>query len=156
MIDRHFMNRRHFLASLTAGAVAAAPLLTSRRSAAALQTPESSREPELLFKVVFLRDWQPSGKAQGAFYRIILEPGQSLTYLPGPYCGCSGETIQEGAAAERVMSGTYRVRLDRPFIVRRNGGDDQEFEAETEVELTGGDVAIYPDALAFGDLRNAG
>lgn len=155
-MQRQYIARRHVLTGLVAGAAFGAPLVSSWQSVSAFQTPETASEPETLFEVTFLRDWQPEGKAQGAFYRIVLEPGQELTYLPGPYCGCSGETIKEGTAAERVMSGTYAIQLDRPFIVRRSGGDDEEIEAETEVELVEGDVAIYPDALAFGNLRNTG
>jgi hypothetical protein len=146
------LTRRHLLTTLAGGI----PFLSHHQLVAAIQTPETSPEPETLFSVTFPRDWQPEGEAQGAFYRITLEPGQSLTYLPGPYCGCSGETIQSGTAAERIMSGAYTVRLDRPFLVRRNGGEDEEIAAETEIALTEGDVAIYPDALAFGDLTNSG
>jgi hypothetical protein len=152
MNQQHF-TRRRMLTGLAAGG---AVLPFGWRRAAA-QTPEIGEEPETLFVVTFPRDWQPEGEAQGAYYRITLEPGQSLTYLPGPYCGCTGETIQEGTAAERVLSGTsYTVRLDRLFILRRDGGEDEEVAAGTEVELTAGDVAVYPDALAFGDLTNSG
>jgi hypothetical protein len=128
----------------------------SRVTPAAAQTPAAGPEEEPLFSVVFSRDWQPEGMAQGAFYRILLEPGEALTYLPGPYCGCSGEIIREGTAAERVMSGVYAVTLDRPFSVQRADGSVEEVAAGTEVTLGEGDVSIYPDALAFGDLRNAG
>jgi hypothetical protein len=152
-----FISRRRLLAC-SAGAVLVLPMRGTRRTIAARQSPEASPGPEAdtLFEVAFPRDWQPEGLAQGAFYRIILQPGDELTYLPGPYCGCSGETIKEGTAAERVMSGVYTIRIDRPFILRRPGEEDREIEADEEVELVEGDVAIYPDALAFGSLRNAG
>ncbi|MGE3799192.1 MAG: hypothetical protein AB7G88_15295 [Thermomicrobiales bacterium] len=156
------MNRRRLLGSAVAGGALAVTLqspIVRRAGAMSHQSPEASPSPtipESLFDVTFLRDWQPEGKAQGAFYRITLQPGDELTYLPGPYCGCSGETIKEGTAAETITSGVYTVRLDRPFIVRHAGEDDQDIDADTEIALTSGDVAIYPDALAFGSLRNTG
>ncbi|CAN5613584.1 hypothetical protein BH23CHL5_BH23CHL5_13270 [soil metagenome] len=148
------LNRRELLMGSAATTALGVPLFTSRSPAIA-QTPEAQSDSTLL-DMTFLRDWQPGGKAQGAFYRIILEPGQTLTYLPGPYCGCSGETIKEGTAAEVVISGSYAISLDRPFIVRRADGVDEDVDPDTEVTLTDGDAAIYPDALAFGDLRNDG
>ncbi len=154
-MNRIRISRRVFTSGLTATAVSS---LSGHRATSA-QTPGAtppSGEPETLFDVTFLRDWQPEGKAQGAFYRIILQPGDELTYLPGPYCGCSGETIKEGTAVEAVLSGVYTIRLDRPFLVRHPGEDDREITAETDFALTAGDVAIYPDALAFGSLRNTG
>jgi len=153
---RQLINRRRLITGLAAGAAVGPSFGLSQLSLAARQTPGASTEPESLFEVAVPRDWQPAADAQGAFYRIVLEPSQSLTYLPGPYCGCSGETIKEGFVAERVMSGNYTVQLDRPFIVRRNGGEDEEIEAGTAVQLIEGDVAIYPDALAFGNLSNSG
>jgi len=151
----HALNRRHLLTAAGATLLASEwlePLSTQAQSPQA--TPEAT--PENLFDVTFLRDWQPEGMAQGAFYRITLQPGDELTYLPGPYCGCSGETIKEGTAAEAITSGVYTIRLDRPFIVRQPGQDDRDVEADTDFTLTTGDVAIYPDALAFGSLRNTG
>ncbi len=148
------LNRRELLMG-SAATVALGVQVATVPDPASAQTPEAQSEGTLL-DMTFRRDWQPDGKAQGAYYRIILDPGQSLTYLPGPYCGCSGETIKEGTAAEVVMSGEYTISLDRPFIVRRAAGIDEEVDPETEVTLTQGDAAIYPDALAFGDLRNDG
>ncbi len=148
------LNRRELLVG-SAATVALGVQVATVPDPAVAQTPESQSEGTLL-DMTFRRDWQPDGKAQGAFYRIILDPGQSLTYLPGPYCGCSGETIKEGTAAEVIMSGAYSISLDRPFIVRRATGVDEEVEPETDVILGTGDAAIYPDALAFGDLRNDG
>ena len=155
-MHRQHITCRSVLSGLVAGSANGRPFASNRRSIAALQTPETSPEPETLFEVTFPRDWQPEGDRQGAFYRITLEPGQSLTYLPGPYCGCSGETIQEGTAAECVMAGRYTIQIDRPFIVRRNDGEDEEIAGETPIELTEGAIAIYPDALAFGNLANSG
>ena len=151
----HALNRRHLLAAAGTSLLAAEwldPACTLAQSPEA--TPAAA--PEILLDVTFLRDWQPTGMAQGAYYRIILQPGDELTYLPGPYCGCSGETIKEGTAAEAILSGVYTIRLDRPFTVRQPGQDDQDIEAETDFTLTSGDVAIYPDALAFGSFRNTG
>ncbi len=148
------ISRRTLVGGLTAAGITT---LTGMHSTGA-QTPEASpvsTDPETLFEVTFLRDWQPEGKAQGAFYRIILQPGDELTYLPGPYCGCSGETIREGTAAEQIMSGEYTVTLDRPFLLRRDGAEE-EIGAEQEVVLQAGDIAIYPDALAFGTMTNTG
>lgn len=149
----HLLTRRNALVAAGAGLLVTA---AHGRTSVIAQTPEASpiAGPETLFDVVFQRDWQPEGKAQGAFYRITLQPGDELTYLPGPYCGCSGETIKDGTAAEVILSGPYSVQLDRPWVLRRPGGEDEEIQADAEVELTGGDVAIYPDALAFGTLRN--
>jgi len=154
-LDQYLLSRRRFLASAGAGFALTLPAATG---AALAQTPEATPTagPETLLDVTFPRDWQPEGKAQGAFYRIILQPGDELTYLPGPYCGCSGETIKEGTAAEVILSGNYAVQLDRPWTLRRPEAEDEPIDAGAEVELTGGDVAIYPDALAFGTLRNTG
>jgi hypothetical protein len=154
-LDRYSLSRRRLLASAGAGLAFTLPAGASSTRA---QSPEATPTagPETLFDVIFPRDWQPEGKAQGAFYRIILQPGDELTYLPGPYCGCSGETIKEGTAAEIILSGTYAVQLDRPWTLRRPDAEDEPIDAGAEVELTAGDVAIYPDALAFGALRNVG
>lgn len=148
-------SRRHVL---TAAAVTIIAPSLARFDSVFAQTPQATpvAGSETLFDVTFPREWQPEGKAQGAFYRITLQPGDELTYLPGPYCGCSGETIKEGTAAEVITSGVYTIRLDRPFIVRQAGQDDREIEADTDFALSGGDVAIYPDALAFGTLKNTG
>lgn len=154
-MDQTRISRRTFIGGLTAAAVSTLAGFESTSAQTPAATP-SAGGAETLFDVTFRRDWQPEGKAQGAFYRIILQPGDELTYLPGPYCGCSGETIKEGTAAESVLTGVYTVRLDRPFLVRHPGEDDREVAAETDFALTAGDVAIYPDALAFGSLRNTG
>lgn len=152
--DLHSLTRRRLLATTTGVALAA----LSQRTNVEAQTPDATPTPgpETLFDVTFPRDWQPEGKAQGAFYRIMLQPGDELTYLPGPYCGCSGETIKEGTAAEVILSGTYTIQLDRSWILRRPGAEDMEIDADATTDLIAGDVAIYPDALAFGTLRNSG
>lgn len=151
------LNRRTLLTTSFAGlaATAAGIGLTGADHVSAAQSSEDGFRTRL-FDVTFLQDWQPEGKSQGAFYRITIEPGQQLTYLPGPYCGCSGERIQEGTAAEVVLSGSYAIQLDIPFIARRNGQDDEEIEAGREVTLRAGDVAIYPNAIATGLIQSVG
>jgi hypothetical protein len=81
----------------------------------------------------------------------------SLPYLGGPYCGCAEEAIAPGVGAERVLSGAYVLRLDRPFRLRRAGADaEEEVAAGTAVTLGPGDVAVYPDYAAGGEIRTAG
>ena len=100
----------------------------------------------------------PNGEKAAIYYQITIPPGASLAYLGGPFCGCRGETIASGVGVEVVQSGTYSLQLEAPLRVQRAGSSrpGKEIPAGTTVTLTAGDVAIYPDYAAAGDIRNAG
>lgn len=148
--------RRTFLTTALAGlaGVGINQLISDDRMLAAQTSTDGFETP--LFDVTFLKEWQPESDSQGAFYRIVMTPGQQLTYLPGPYCGCSGERIQTGTAAEVVLSGSYSLQLDVPFIAQRVGQGEEEVEPGREITLRVGDVAIYPSAIATGVLESVG
>jgi hypothetical protein len=97
----------------------------------------------------------PEGDVEAVFYRLTLPPAASLPLLAGPFCGCPGENVKTGIGVEVVEAGTYLLRLDAPLTVVRAGVED-EVTVGTEVTLSPGDVARFPDYAAPGEISNAG
>ena len=113
---------------------------------------------ELLLEATFSAEELPAGDTEAIFYRFTLHPGASLPSLAGPSCACWGELATAGVGAEVVQSGVYSLRLDALIRVQRGGAARavEQIGTRSEVILGPGDIAIYSDAAAPGDIRNAG
>jgi hypothetical protein len=163
--------------ALTHFATAALLLLTLAVAFVALrqQTPEATPVPaliralesipepedvvdELMLEVTFSAKELPVGDTEIIFYRLTLDPGASLPSLAGPACACWGELAKAGVGVEVVQSGVYALRLDAPIRVQRGVAARavEEIGTRSEVILEPGDIAIYSDAVAPGDIQNAG
>ena len=120
---------------------------------------------EVLFEATFAADALPAGDVEATFYRLTLPPGAGLPFLAGPLagppgfrCACADAAFAPGVGAETVLSGAYALRLDAPVLVRRGGPDGAEEAVPpgTPATLGPGDVAVYPEYAAAGEVRNAG
>jgi hypothetical protein len=120
----------------------------------ARQATPTADTGEVLLEATFSPDELPAA-AEGVFYRVTLPPGETLAYLAGPFCGCGNVQVAPGVGAELVQSGSYAVRLDAPFRVRRANGVTEDIAADTEVVLEAGDAGIFPDYAAPGEMRAA-
>jgi hypothetical protein len=111
----------------------------------------------VLAEAVFGLDQIPAGDKEIIFYRLTIPPGETLTALAGPSCGCPGWPVSGGVGAEVVQSGQYRVRLAAPMEVQRHGAARGDaIAAHTEATLGPGDAAIYFDYTAAAEIRVAG
>jgi hypothetical protein len=110
-----------------------------------------------LVEAIFGLDQLPPGDKEIIFYRLTLPPGETLTALAGPSCGCPGWPVSGGVGAEVVQSGHYRVRFAAPIQVQRRGAAQIASIPElTEVALGPGDAAIYPHYAATAEIRAVG
>ncbi len=123
----------------------------------ALATAPGNVGDVALVEAVFGLDQLPAGEKEAIFYRLTLPPGETLTALVGPSCGCPGWPVSGGVGAESVQSGQYQLRLAAPMRVQRHGASQAEtIPMDTEVTLGPGDAAIYPDYIAAAEIRAAG
>jgi hypothetical protein len=111
-----------------------------------------------LAETTFMPADLPIGEKEGLYYQLTLPPDTSLPSLGAAFCGCRRETITAGVGVEVVQSGSYTLWLEAPLRVQRGGVPDrtEAIPARTEVTLTAGDVVIYPDYAASGEVRNTG
>ncbi|MGH2616735.1 MAG: hypothetical protein ACRDJC_15990 [Thermomicrobiales bacterium] len=114
---------------------------------------------EIMFRHTFPRDALPPAPARAVFYRLTLPPGANLPVLVGPFCGCPGETLLPGVGVEVVEVGAYTLRLGAQLEVRRAtpGGVQptvEQIPADSDATLGPGDVAVYPDYAATGEIRS--
>lgn len=154
-MDRNRFSRRTFVVLSTAA------LASGRdRSAEAAQTDVTSVAAgvvdDSLLDATFAPDELPAGDARVFFYRLTLPPGETLTYLVGPFCGCAHDQVTPGIGVELVVSGGYAARLTAPFLVRRADGAEEAVAAGTEAVLGPGDAAMFSRYEAPGDLRAVG
>ena len=120
-------------------------------------TPAPGATSETLFEATFTPAELPTGDREATFYRVTLPPGTSMPYLAGPFCGCGEESIVPGVGVEVVQSGSYVVQLEAPLRVRRGGQATEEaVPPGTAVTLRPGDMVIYPDYAAPGEVRVEG
>jgi hypothetical protein len=123
----------------------------------ALEAGPGTVGDEVLAEAIFGIDQLPGGDKEVIFYRLTLPPGETLTALAGPSCGCPGWPVSGGVGAEVVQSGAYRLRLAAPIQVQSRGAARVEsIPAQTEVTLGPGDAAIYPEYTASAEIRAAG
>lgn len=102
-------------------------------------------------------DTLPAGSKEVVFYRLTIPPGETLTALAGPSCGCPGWPVSGGVGAEAVQSGRYRLSFAAPIQVQRRGVATLEaIPAHVEVVLGPGDAAIYPEYTADAAISVVG
>jgi hypothetical protein len=148
-------NRRALLLGL--GAAGIGPLLGRGRTVAKEATPTPVKEGEILLHTTFVTEELPGNGAECILYRLMLHPGVATSVLAGPYCGCPGQTLASGVGAEVVVSGSYAVRSDGPFVVRRaDSPAEDDLPSRSEATLGPGDAAVYLDYGTGGEFRNAG
>ena len=116
---------------------------------------------EILFEATFAADELPAGATEALFYRVTVPSGAGLPYLTATNClrsSCNKDAVTKGVGAEIVEAGAYELRLDRPLWVQRAGdrSGKAELPAGQDVSLNSGDVAIFHDYLATGEIRNPG
>jgi hypothetical protein len=116
---------------------------------------------EILFEATFAADELPDGATDALFYRLTLPPDTSLSYLAATHCirsSCNKDAVTKGVGAEIAEAGAYEIGLDRPLWVQRAGNPSgkAEIQAGQDVTLGPGDVAIFHDYLATGEIRGSG